>query len=140
MPKAATALLDIVNVCEVWGNEAVAIRHLDGHQRFCVDDIGFLNNLVLVKQERCQRVHLFRLERSFLASRHGFVNEIKDRRRKRPVTPDRQYGLRRRECALTADEARSSVFVLSNIVEILAWVRVTERERDSKFVELSRYV
>jgi hypothetical protein len=48
--------------------------------------------------------------------------------------------LRRRECALTADEARSSVFVLSNIVEILAWVRVTERERDSKFVELSRYV
>jgi len=33
-----------------------------------------------------------------------------------------------------------SVFVLSNIIEILAGVRATERERDSRFVELSRYV
>ena len=33
-----------------------------------------------------------------------------------------------------------SVFLLSNIFKILAWVRATERERDSKFVELSRYV
>jgi hypothetical protein len=35
---------------------------------------------------------------------------------------------------------RRAVFVLSKIDEILAWERATERERDSKFVELGRYL
>jgi hypothetical protein len=35
---------------------------------------------------------------------------------------------------------RRAVFVLSKIDEILAWEKVTERERDSKFVELGRYL
>ena len=35
---------------------------------------------------------------------------------------------------------RRAVFVLSKIEEILAWERATERERDSKFVELGCYL
>src|SRR5579872_812297 len=35
---------------------------------------------------------------------------------------------------------RRAVFVLSKIDEILAWERAMERERDSKFVELGRYL
>jgi hypothetical protein len=35
---------------------------------------------------------------------------------------------------------RRAVWVLSKIDEILAWERATERERDSKFVELGRYL
>jgi hypothetical protein len=35
---------------------------------------------------------------------------------------------------------RRAVFVLSKIEEILAWEKATERERDSKFVELGRYL
>jgi hypothetical protein len=35
---------------------------------------------------------------------------------------------------------RRAVFVLSKIEEILAWERTTDRERDSKFVELGRYL
>jgi hypothetical protein len=35
---------------------------------------------------------------------------------------------------------RRAVFVLSKIDEILAWERATDRERDSKFVELGRYL
>ena len=35
---------------------------------------------------------------------------------------------------------RRAVFVLSKIDEILSWERATERERDSKFVELGRYL
>jgi hypothetical protein len=34
---------------------------------------------------------------------------------------------------------RRAVFVLSKIDEILSWERATDRERDSKFVELGRY-
>jgi hypothetical protein len=35
---------------------------------------------------------------------------------------------------------RRAVFVLSKIDEILAWERATDRERDSKIVELGRYL
>jgi len=35
---------------------------------------------------------------------------------------------------------RRAVFVLSKIDEILSWERATDRERDSKFVELGRYL
>jgi hypothetical protein len=35
---------------------------------------------------------------------------------------------------------RRAVFVLSKIDQILAWERATERERDSRFVELGRYL
>jgi hypothetical protein len=35
---------------------------------------------------------------------------------------------------------RRAVFVLSKIDEILAWEKSTDRERDSKFVELGRYL
>jgi hypothetical protein len=35
---------------------------------------------------------------------------------------------------------RRAVFVLSKIEEILSWERATDRERDSKFVELGRYL
>jgi hypothetical protein len=35
---------------------------------------------------------------------------------------------------------RRAVFVLSKIDEILAWAKLTDRERDSKFVELGRYL
>jgi hypothetical protein len=35
---------------------------------------------------------------------------------------------------------RRAVFVLSKIDEILAWERAVDRERDSKFVELGRYL
>jgi hypothetical protein len=35
---------------------------------------------------------------------------------------------------------RRAVFVLSKIDEILSWERAAERERDSKFVELGRYL
>ena len=35
---------------------------------------------------------------------------------------------------------RRAVFVLSKIDEILAWEKATDRERDSKFVELGRYL
>ncbi len=35
---------------------------------------------------------------------------------------------------------RRAVFVLSKIDEILCWERATERDRDSKFVELGRYL
>ena len=35
---------------------------------------------------------------------------------------------------------RRAVFVLSKIDEILAWERATDRERDSKFVDLGRYL
>jgi hypothetical protein len=35
---------------------------------------------------------------------------------------------------------RRAVFVLSKIEEILAWDRAMDRERDSKFVELGRYL
>jgi hypothetical protein len=35
---------------------------------------------------------------------------------------------------------RRAVFVLSKIDEILSWEKATERERDSKFVELGRYL
>jgi hypothetical protein len=35
---------------------------------------------------------------------------------------------------------RRAVFVLSKIDEILSWERATEHERDSKFVELGRYL
>jgi len=35
---------------------------------------------------------------------------------------------------------RRALFVLSKIDEILAWERATERERDTKFVELGRYL
>ena len=35
---------------------------------------------------------------------------------------------------------RRAVFVLSKIDEILAWEKAMERERDSKFVELGRYL
>ena len=35
---------------------------------------------------------------------------------------------------------RRAVFVLSKIDEILCWEKATEQERDSKFVELGRYL
>src|ERR1019366_7550964 len=35
---------------------------------------------------------------------------------------------------------RRAVFVLSKIDEILSWEKATDRERDSKFVELGRYL
>ena len=35
---------------------------------------------------------------------------------------------------------RRAVFVLSKIDEILAWEKAMDRERDSKFVELGRYL
>ena len=35
---------------------------------------------------------------------------------------------------------RRAVFVLSKIEQILSWEKATERERDSKFVELGRYL
>jgi hypothetical protein len=35
---------------------------------------------------------------------------------------------------------RRAVFVLSKIEEILAWEKATDRDRDSKFVELGRYL
>src|SRR6267143_5309853 len=35
---------------------------------------------------------------------------------------------------------RRAVFVHSKIDEILAWEKATDRERDSKFVELGRYL
>jgi hypothetical protein len=35
---------------------------------------------------------------------------------------------------------RRAVFVLSKIDEILSWDKATDRERDSKFVELGRYL
>jgi len=35
---------------------------------------------------------------------------------------------------------RRAVFGLSKIDEILAWEKATDRERDSKFVELGRYL
>ena len=35
---------------------------------------------------------------------------------------------------------RRAAFVLSKIDEILTWERATDRERDSKFVELGRYL
>jgi hypothetical protein len=35
---------------------------------------------------------------------------------------------------------RRAVFVLSKIDEILTWERTTDRERDSRFVELGRYL
>src|ERR1700688_3724075 len=35
---------------------------------------------------------------------------------------------------------RRAVFVLSKIEEILSWEKATDRERDSKFVELGRYL
>src|SRR6202166_3982077 len=35
---------------------------------------------------------------------------------------------------------RRAVFVLSKIDQILAWEKATDRERDSKFVELGRYL
>ena len=35
---------------------------------------------------------------------------------------------------------RRAVFVLSKIDEILAWEKTTNREQDSKFVELGRYL
>ena len=35
---------------------------------------------------------------------------------------------------------RRAVFVLSKIDEILAWEKAMERDRDSKFVELGRYL
>ena len=35
---------------------------------------------------------------------------------------------------------RRAVFVLSKIDEILAWERAVDQERDSKFVELGRYL
>jgi hypothetical protein len=35
---------------------------------------------------------------------------------------------------------RRAVFVLSKIDEILSWEKATERVRDSKFVELGRYL
>jgi hypothetical protein len=35
---------------------------------------------------------------------------------------------------------RRAVFVLSKIDEILSWERAMDRERDSKFVELGRYL
>jgi len=35
---------------------------------------------------------------------------------------------------------RRAVFVLSKIDEILSWEKSTDRERDSKFVELGRYL
>src|SRR6202040_787754 len=35
---------------------------------------------------------------------------------------------------------RRAVFVLSKIEEILFWEKATDRERDSKFVELGRYL
>jgi hypothetical protein len=35
---------------------------------------------------------------------------------------------------------RRAVFVLSKVDEILAWEKATDRERDSKFVELGRYL
>ena len=35
---------------------------------------------------------------------------------------------------------RRALFVLSKIDELLAWERDTERERDTKFVELGRYL
>jgi hypothetical protein len=35
---------------------------------------------------------------------------------------------------------RRAVFVFSKIDEILSWEEATDRERDSKFVELGRYL
>ena len=35
---------------------------------------------------------------------------------------------------------RRAVFVLSKIDEILAWERATDQERDSRFVDLGRYL
>ena len=42
MPEAASALLDVMYFVELWRNEAVAIWHLDGRQRSCIDHVGFL--------------------------------------------------------------------------------------------------
>jgi hypothetical protein len=83
------------------------IRHLDSRQCFCIDDVGFLDDLVLIKQERCQRVDQVRFEQTFLASWHCFVNEIKDRRCEGPVTSNGKHGLWSRERALASNQARS---------------------------------
>src|ERR1700740_2404704 len=107
MPEAASALLDVVNVLELRRDEALAIRHFDGWQCFGVDDVGFLDDLVLIEQEGCQCIGLARFERTFLPSWHGFVNEIKDRRCEGPVTSDGEHGLRTRERAPAANQSRS---------------------------------
>src|SRR4029077_15186149 len=107
MPEAASALLDVMYFVVLWRNDAIAIWHLDSRQSFCIDRVGFLDDVVLKKQEGRQCIGLVRFERTFLPSWHGFVNEIKDRRCVGPVTSDREYGLRSRECALAINQSRS---------------------------------
>ena len=79
---------------------------------FGVQDVAFLDDVALEKNERRQRIHFVWGERSTLISRHRAMDEVLHGSRIRPVAPDGSDGLERGECfrvSDASDHARSDL-------------------------------
>jgi 6-phosphogluconolactonase len=75
------------------GNEAVAVGHLDGRQRFLVELSRFIDDTVPVEQHRRQGVDFVRRQRARCVIRHGAADVIKHGGGMGPVGAHRLDGL-----------------------------------------------
>src|SRR5258708_38982337 len=91
LTDTAAALLEVGEILNPRWNESVSIRHLNLRQALGVDDIGLLDDVILIEDQRRQSINLVRCEGSFLAARHGPPDIIPNRSCKRPVIPNRLY-------------------------------------------------
>src|SRR5260370_35476186 len=89
MPHAASALLGIVNFFQLLRNETVAIGHLNFRQRFGVDDVFFLDDVIAIQHESDEGINFVCAQRSFLIARHVAAAIIKNGCRKWPETSAR---------------------------------------------------
>src|SRR3990167_7370541 len=82
--------------------ESIPIRHLDFRKTLGVHDVVLFDDFIAIEQKGGHSIHLVGAERSFLFWRHGTVDIVPDRRRKRPVTPHGPHGVRGVERAFAA--------------------------------------
>src|SRR5882762_1865461 len=108
----ASPLLFVRNIGKSWGNESIAIGHLNLRQRLRIQYVVFFDDVALGEDEGGKRVDLIRAERSSLIARHRAVDIVPDRGRVRPVTPEGSDGPKCGECfdfGLATRQARANL-------------------------------
>ena len=97
----------------------MTIRHFDFRQTVLVHDISFFDDAIPVQNNSAQSVDIIR-GKSPLATgsgvllqgpwRHGAVDEVPERRRKRHIAPYGYYWGGAGECALASHQTRVRVY------------------------------
>src|SRR5882762_11822136 len=114
----ASPLLFVRNIGKSWGNESIAIGHLNLRQRLRIQYVVFFDDVALGEDEGSKRVDLIRAERSSLIARHRAVDIVPDRGRVRPVTPEGSDGPKCSECfdfGLPTRQARTNLGALRGL-------------------------